>query len=54
VYTYTWDLSKPHVVIFTRYDPINGGYVIGSADYYLKDANNASHHLTANFKLRRG
>jgi hypothetical protein len=50
---YTYDMSKPHKVIFTRYDNYTNGYVIGSVDYYITDAGNVSHRLVATFKLRR-
>ena len=49
------NFNKPMKVIFTRYDLLTNGFVIGSADFYYYDnANPAiSHHLIANFKLRR-
>ena len=50
---YTHDYLKPHTLIFSRYDPVTNGYIIGSVDYYLTDLGGASHHLIASFKLRR-
>jgi len=50
---YQSDRSKPLTLIFSRYDLLPGGYIIGSLDLWFKDAATISHHLVANFKVKR-
>jgi hypothetical protein len=50
---YFYDFNKPMRVSFDRYDLLPGGFVIGSADFYYKDQAGVSHHLLANFKVKR-
>ena len=50
---YFYDPGKPMRVTFDRYDLLVGGLVWGSADFYYKDAAGISHHVVANFKVKR-
>lgn len=50
---YFYDYHGTDNILFTRYDLLVNGYVLGSVDCYVKDAANVSHHFVANFKLRR-
>ena len=50
---YSTDYNKPMKVVFTRYDLITGGYIEGSIDVYYLDNSGGSHHLVANFKVKR-
>lgn len=50
---YQHDFNKPGKLIITRYDLLPGGYIEGSADFYYKDNSNVSHHVVANFRLKR-
>lgn len=50
---YFYDYHNTDNILFTRYDLLSGGFIIGSVDCYVKDASNVSHHFVANFKLRR-
>ena len=50
---YFYDFNKPMRVTFDRYDLLTGGVVIGSADFYYNDQSGVSHHVVANFKVKR-
>jgi hypothetical protein len=52
---HNYNFNKPMLIIFTRYDLVNNGFIIGKADFYYYDNTNPaiSHHLIADFKLRR-
>jgi hypothetical protein len=50
---YFYDPGKPMRVTFDRYDLLVGGLVWGSADFYYKDQAGISHHVVAEFKVKR-
>ena len=50
---YFYDPGKPMRVTFDRYDLLVGGLVWGSADFYYKDQSGISHHVVADFKVKR-
>jgi len=51
-YTAFADATHQSAFTFSRYD-IPGGYVIGTADFYFKDAGGGLHRFVGSFKLRR-
>ncbi|MBS1663705.1 MAG: hypothetical protein JST68_21860 [Bacteroidetes bacterium] len=50
---YNYIPGKPMRVTFDRYDLINGGLIIGSADFYYNDNLGAMHHLQCSFQVVR-
>jgi len=48
-----FDINHPATLIFRRYDLLAGGYIEGSIDLYYLDNLNTSHHLKADFRVKR-